>query len=123
MPPRLSLRRAFLCVLCCGGVIILVSLHQKWPWPPTDQYLVPTPEVDLHPRVEVEDVKQDLEEEPAPATEAAKDISKFWFFDGGTQFPENARGTPKLFPDEAVGDRILDQLMYVPEDYQGNAHG
>lgn len=41
MPPRVSLRRAFLCVLCCGGALLLVSLHQRWTWPPGQTIIAP----------------------------------------------------------------------------------
>lgn len=46
-------------------------------------------------------------------------LPKPWFLSGGTEYPTNYQGIPKLFPDEDDGDRIVEQLMYVPEDYQG----
>lgn len=55
---------------------------------------------------------------PPPPLEQGQ-LSKPWFLSGGTEYPTNFEGTPKLFPDEDDGDRIVEQLMYVPEDYQG----
>lgn len=48
-----------------------------------------------------------------------ENVLKPWFLSGGTEYPTNFQGTPKLFPDEDDGDRIAEQLMYVPEDYEG----
>lgn len=37
----------------------------------------------------------------------------------GKVYPTPNKGPPRLFPDQADGDRIADQLMYIPDDYQG----
>lgn len=44
---------------------------------------------------------------------------KPWFMKDGKVYPTSNRGPPRLFPDQADGDRIVDQLMYIPDDYQG----
>lgn len=116
MPPRLSLRRAFLCVLCCGGVLLLVSVHQKWPWLPAQG-----PTLQAHIQLPT------LASQPTPrthSTEAPKELpAKHWYLTGGNVYPSNFKGTPRLFPEQDNGDRISDQLMYVPEDYEGNRIG
>lgn len=55
----------------------------------------------------------------APIQETKQNLLKPWFLSGGTEYPSNFQGIPKLFPDEDDGDRIVEQLMYVPENYQG----
>lgn len=123
MPPRLSLRRAFLCVLCCGGALILVSLQHNWSWSPIQSIVNPSAHEDLDllrtEPVEVQEVAEGVKEIP---TEVPRDLTKAWFFREGTQFPDNFRGMPKLFPDENDGDRVVEQLMYVPHNYQGKKH-
>lgn len=55
-----------------------------------------------------------------PAQRQTKqNLPKPWFLSSGTEYPTNFQGVAKLFPDEDDGDRIVEQLMYVPEDYQG----
>lgn len=44
---------------------------------------------------------------------------KAWFLKDGQVYPTPNKGPVRLFPDQADGDRIVDQLMYIPEDYQG----
>jgi glycoprotein 3-alpha-L-fucosyltransferase len=117
MPPRLSARRLCLLLFFFGGVTVLVTLHQRLTWPSTK------------PRISQPD---DPEEIFIPSTSAAlletdvhvteqpsRSLEKLWFFQGGTLFPTASKGLPRLFPDQVDGDRVIDQLMYVPEDYQG----
>lgn len=57
----------------------------------------------------------DPEEESTPEEK----LGKPWFMKDGKVYPTPNKGPPRLFPDQADGDRIVDQLMYIPEDYQG----
>ncbi|KAF2887230.1 hypothetical protein ILUMI_18943, partial [Ignelater luminosus] len=43
-----------------------------------------------------------------------------WYFSEGTEFPRAFKGLPNLFPGQTEGDRVIEQLMYVPEDYKGS---
>ncbi|KAJ8926721.1 hypothetical protein NQ314_020837 [Rhamnusium bicolor] len=120
MPPRLSARRLFLVILFFLGVSLLVSLHHRFRW-------VPGRTVPLQEDDEEDD---DFGVTSAPSlvqneivnseeTDPTRKQGKLWFMDGGTDYPSNNKGPPRLFPDQADGDRVVDQLMYVPEDYQG----
>lgn len=58
---------------------------------------------------------EDEEEEKEPPSLAERP----YYLIGGTLYPTKSKGPARLFPEQADGDRIVDQLMYVPEDYQG----
>lgn len=121
MPPRLSARRLFLLILFFLGVSLLVSLHHRFSWVPSRSAPAQgEPEQDdelavtLGPSIVQNDERVNSEE-----TEPTEKQGKLWFMSGGTEYPTNYKGPPRLFPDQADGDRVVDQLMYVPEDYQG----
>ncbi|KAF5291716.1 hypothetical protein FQR65_LT11409 [Abscondita terminalis] len=112
MPPRLSLRRIFLCVLCCGGAVFLIlSIQQRWSWSPTPSPPIRTIEAQIPAQVFSSPIVQ-----TEPNFELKK---KPWYFYGGTDFPDMSKRDLNLFPDQADGDRILEQLMYIPENYEG----
>lgn len=113
MPPRLSLRRVFLCVLCCGGaVFLIISIHQRWPWSPTPSPPLRTIEAHLHMPMSWAEI--------SPTDPTREPRRKAWYFSGGTEFPTSSKGISNLFPDQSDGDRVADQLMYVPQTYEGN---
>lgn len=58
--------------------------------------------------------QEELKEEPP---------EKPFFLRGGSRYPSKSKGPARLFPEQADGDRVVDQLMYVPEDYQGEYFG
>lgn len=58
---------------------------------------------------------EDEEEKKEPPSLAERP----YYLTGGTLYPTKSKGPARLFPEQADGDRIVDQLMYVPEDYQG----
>ncbi|KAK9719064.1 Glycosyltransferase family 10 (fucosyltransferase) C-term [Popillia japonica] len=58
-------------------------------------------------------------EAPPPLPPSREENSRPWFFYDGNILPERTDKQPALFPDENSGDRIIEQLMYIPEDYQG----
>ncbi|XP_050515938.1 glycoprotein 3-alpha-L-fucosyltransferase A-like isoform X1 [Diabrotica virgifera virgifera] len=126
MPPRLSARRIFLIILVLFSFSVLISVHHRFSWirigsGPSLQENQDDPEIndigDDPPssgRLEISNEVGEVEEPTAKENQG-----KPWFMKGGTEFPGNYRGPPRLFPDQADGDRIVEQLMYVPEDYQG----
>ncbi|KAF2900250.1 hypothetical protein ILUMI_05934 [Ignelater luminosus] len=50
-------------------------------------------------------------------TTANKSKQKPWYFKNGAAFPHPSNETPRLFPEQMEGDRITEQLMYLPENY------
>lgn len=117
MPPRLSARRLCLVIFFFGGVTVLVTLHHRLTWPSTKSRISSSGEeneVGVQSTVPPLPVVDEYETKQPP-----KSHEKLWFFEGGTLFPTANKGLPRLFPDQMDGDRIVEQLMYVPEDYQG----
>uniref|UniRef100_V5G3Y4 Glycoprotein 3-alpha-L-fucosyltransferase A n=1 Tax=Anoplophora glabripennis TaxID=217634 RepID=V5G3Y4_ANOGL len=122
MPPRLSARRLFLVILFFLGVSLLVSLHHRFSWVPsrtTPMQADPEPDDELVVMASVPSIVQNYERVNSEETEPTEKQGRPWFMAGGTEYPTNYKGPPRLFPDQADGDRVVDQLMYVPEDYQG----
>lgn len=134
MPPRLSARRLLLIVLFIGGVTVLISLHHHFQWSRNglnqdriDDNDDNSNDEDLDNNLDDMDVRASFTTPPILPNEyndlfgieATKQNTKPWFMKDGTDYPTNYKGPPRLFPDQADGDRIVDQLMYVPEDYQG----
>ncbi|CAG9813908.1 unnamed protein product [Phaedon cochleariae] len=145
MPPRISARRLFLLIATFSALTLLLAHNGSLPWarlrppaqrPPTDD----DPTAAARPeRAESADApaqyaaekRERAESADAPAQYAAekreraesgdsgRPAGRPWFMRGGTEFPEKHRGPLRLFPDQADGDRVVEQLMYVPEDYQG----
>nr|CAI5842106.1 unnamed protein product [Callosobruchus analis] len=131
VPMRLSARRLFVTVACVCTVTLLVSLERRFAWlarrydlfepdgGEPEEGLPEGDDAEASPEAGARDggnggtYQDDTEQtlQPPPG--------KPWFMTGGTDYPTNYKGPPRLFPDEADGDRIVDQLMYVPEDYQG----
>ncbi|XP_074039634.1 glycoprotein 3-alpha-L-fucosyltransferase A [Leptinotarsa decemlineata] len=108
MPPRLPVRLFLLLVIFFFIVLVFFTF-----WNPN--------------RVETEQQQKKIPDEIVSSLanlNEAKTIKKAhgkpWFMKDGTELPEKHKGPLRLFPDQASGDRIVDQLMYVPEDYQGN---
>lgn len=130
MPPRLSPRRLCLIVVFIAGVCLFVSIQNGFRlgaggaahlWNRRRELgaseiaiATATPSSDA-PRVD--DVRPEAATDDGRAT-LSSNIEKAWFFRGGTEYPSNGHGHPRLFPDQFEGDRIVEQLMYVPEDYQ-----
>lgn len=113
MLKRFSLRRAFFCVLFCGCLLVAVSVFQKWSWyPQPDQHFQQFDIATITP------LPQDRKYQ---TTKKIKNDSpkKNWYFSGGTIYPSKTKGPLKLFPDQDAGTRIEEQLMYLPEDYDG----
>lgn len=90
---------------------MILSIHQRWPWSPTPSPPLRTVETHIDTQV------FSLENAPTEPTKEPK--KRPWYFSGGTEFPSAFKGLPNLFPDQAEGDRVTEQLMYVPEDYEG----
>ncbi|XP_074039636.1 glycoprotein 3-alpha-L-fucosyltransferase A isoform X2 [Leptinotarsa decemlineata] len=120
MPPRLSARRLFLLILFFFTVSILFSFQGRLPWL----------HVETTEQQEKEKVSDEIGASSAPSAEVSVNLDeaesitnhqqgKPWFMTGGSEFPGEHKGPSRLFPDQADGDRVVDQLMYVPEDYQG----
>nr|CAH7741259.1 unnamed protein product [Callosobruchus chinensis] len=131
VPMRLSARRLFVTVACVCTVTLLVSLERRFAWLASrydlfepdggepEEGLPEGDDAEASPEAGArsggnggtyqDDTEQTLQPPPG----------KPWFMTGGTDYPTNYKGPPRLFPDEADGDRVVDQLMYVPEDYQG----
>lgn len=92
MSTRSRLFGIFLCLLFCGTtvfVIIFMNQHRWWSY----LYL-------LNDRKSVSEPKQNP-----------------WYFKHGTLFPSPSKKKPELFPEQMEGDRIIEQLMYVPPNY------
>ncbi|XP_056644935.1 glycoprotein 3-alpha-L-fucosyltransferase A-like [Diorhabda sublineata] len=126
MPPRLSARRLFLIILLFFSVSILISIHHRFSWirVGTGSDLQNNEDdsdtVGIEPFVSASnhlDLSAEIGNEEDSTSRGNQ--GKPWFMKGGTDFPGNNRGPLRLFPDQADGDRIVEQLMYVPEDYQG----
>lgn len=126
MPPRITPRKFVLTFLIIVGVTLLVGSKYHFSYFTNRSTSQPNEEVSNNvveehsQRVapEKEEVKNkemdDVEEkEPTKAPEQP------YFIKGGTLYPTKTKGPARLFPEQADGDRIVDQLMYVPEDYQG----
>ncbi|XP_022913644.1 glycoprotein 3-alpha-L-fucosyltransferase A [Onthophagus taurus] len=60
-----------------------------------------------------------LIKEPFPTEANLIPQRKLWFFKNGDVYPRKSVGLSTLFPNESPGDRIVDQLMYIPDDYEG----
>lgn len=121
MPPRVSVRRIFLCVLLCGGALVLLTLNQKLLWVNEEGPKIPPARFyPVRPLPPAQPSGEDTEhtEEPSQPSQESKS-GKAWFFTGGDVYPERTDNRPALFPEESSDDRIIEQLMYVPEDYQG----
>lgn len=124
MPPRLSARRLFLVILFFLGVSLLVSLHHRFSWVPSRTAPIqaePEQDDELMVVASVPSIVQHDENVNSEETEPTEKQGKLWFMTGGSEYPTNYKGPPRLFPDQADGDRVVDQLMYVPEDYLGKS--
>lgn len=125
MPPRLSVRRFFLCLLCCGGVLlVLVIYHHRSFLAAVDPYTFGS---DGASPQSIYDATESWDPEPGdshgkhglPQAEDVPPGKRHWYFSGGTEFPEKTPGPHKLFPYNDPGDRVLEQLMYLPDDFEG----
>lgn len=126
MPPRLSARRLCFVVLFFASVTLFISLtNNRLPWPPRKPDLSAESKQDdqqLQNLQKLQPIENSIGEEDVvvdDGEEPTKKPGKLWFLAGGTEYPGNHKGPPRLFPDQADGDRVVDQLMYVPETYQG----
>lgn len=153
MPPRLSLRRTFVCVLICGGIFFFV-IQQKWSWLSTSSssssssvlinVLSPSQGIinnnnnnnnkDGHNHHHnhydnnhylLTQLIRTTEKSVIYTTENTNVVDndlpkKNWYLNGGTILPKKSYDSTRLLPDIINGgDRITEQLMYVPEDYEG----
>ncbi|CAG9768581.1 unnamed protein product [Ceutorhynchus assimilis] len=126
MPPRLTPRKFFLTFLVVIGVTLLVGSKFNFSYFSNG---TKSHHLDSKNNNGVEDLtQQGLEEEKEEIKneelledekEPSNPPEKAYFFTGGTLYPTKTKGPARLFPEQADGDRIVDQLMYVPEDYQG----
>ncbi|XP_050302319.1 glycoprotein 3-alpha-L-fucosyltransferase A-like [Anthonomus grandis grandis] len=121
MPPRLlTPRKFFLTFLVVIGVTLLVGSKYRFSYFSKSSREHSLREKDLNgveehtQKDEMEKDEVELEEEKQPT----KPLEKPFFLSGGTLYPSKTKGPARLFPEQADGDRIVDQLMYVPEDYQ-----
>ncbi|KAL1512977.1 hypothetical protein ABEB36_002472 [Hypothenemus hampei] len=123
MPPRLTPRKLFLTFLVVICVTLLAVSKYQFSYFANRKQQSP---LDLENDVEVskrdtlvlekEEIKEDIFEE---RKEPVKPSERPFFLSGGTYYPSKTKGPTRLFPEQADGDRIVDQLLYVPEDYQG----
>lgn len=140
MTPRLStIRKIFICLVALGGFILLVLNARPKEWYSNNAPLrlitlsrnkttadnVPLSHTSEEKAKESTSLKS-LDEKHHNATKNGKIVEKPWFMVGGTKKaqPEVRDGkaqkrTAKLFPEEVSDgdDRIVEQLMYVPQDY------
>ena len=117
MPPRVSLRRLSYVILF--GCVLLLLAHfiaptQKLSWINIPEAILPTQLQLQHQPVDSVSISPVLEAEDNNQVQ-----QKAWFFSEGTLYPRNSEEMPPLFPEEDPGDRVVEQLMYVPSDYQG----
>lgn len=133
MPPRLSLRRTFVCVLICGGIFFFFIIQQKWSWLSSqssssinDQSLsdgINHQHIHHHNHHVITQLIRTTEKSVIYTTENTNDVRqlpKNWYLNGGTILPKKSHDSTRLLPDQSNGgDRITEQLMYVPEDYEG----
>ncbi|XP_043474596.1 glycoprotein 3-alpha-L-fucosyltransferase A [Leptopilina heterotoma] len=123
--PRFSLKRCFLYVFCLTGMfVVIMNVRQKEIWHSTraDAGQLQAMRVVDGPQVMNTTVVQN-------AIEAIVDITdpsnRPWYMKGGKRRPQPAlknrqsgRRLARLWPDEdAKDDRITNQLMFVPPDY------
>ncbi|VEN34890.1 unnamed protein product [Callosobruchus maculatus] len=136
VPMRLSARRLIVTVACVCAVTLLVSLERRFAWLARRYDLFDASDGGEPPEEEAGllDGGDDAEASPEAGARSGGNGGTYqddteqtlqpppgkpWFMTGGTDYPTNYKGPPRLFPDEADGDRVVDQLMYVPEDYRG----
>ncbi|KAK9870704.1 hypothetical protein WA026_008276 [Henosepilachna vigintioctopunctata] len=127
MPPRVSLRKVCLIIVFLAAVSFLISMQDGFSWYTATAYSWKHNQVEEElPKVQSTPVFSRTEPQPHSfVTEVRLDHftphtrnRRAWFFKDGTEFPENHRGHLRLFPEQHEGDRIEEQLMYVPEEYQ-----
>ncbi|XP_030763324.1 glycoprotein 3-alpha-L-fucosyltransferase A-like [Sitophilus oryzae] len=123
MPPRLSARKFVLAFLVVIGVTVLVGtkynlshLVNKSAQPLVQVFKNELGAQTQRPEEQEEFLDNNIFEEPE---KTVKPPERPWFLPDGTIYPTKSKGPPRLFPDQADGDRIYDQLMYMPDDYQG----
>uniref|UniRef100_A0AAR5PHD8 Fucosyltransferase N-terminal domain-containing protein n=1 Tax=Dendroctonus ponderosae TaxID=77166 RepID=A0AAR5PHD8_DENPD len=124
MPPRLTPRKFFLAFLIIISVTLLVGSRLNFSYfsrSPQSAALEHEQETQT-PKVQErrEEIKEVLEREREDeGEEKGEPPEKPFFLRGGTRYPSKSKGPVRLFPEQADGDRVVDQLMYVPEDYEG----
>lgn len=127
MPPRVSLRKVCLVFILVAAISLFLSIQDGFSWYTANRYSWKQNQVEeelpkVQPSVVVPQTKTVAPEPLQARTESdeeyAKPKGKAWFFKGGTEYPENSKGHLRLFPEQHEGDRIEEQLMYVPEEFQ-----
>lgn len=104
-----SIRRFYTCVLCFGGVILVFLVY--------------------HPRSPIYSSRFGIGADfsTGSTSHTCKPVpdlnnshpKRNWYLCGGTEFPEKTPGPHKIFPEDDPGDRVLEQLMYLPDNYEG----
>lgn len=127
MPPRISLRKVCLVFILVAALFIFVSIQDGFSWYTANRYSWKHNQVEEEaPKLPPSSIPPQKKASPAPVFTRREEEDggerpkgKAWFFKGGTEYPENIKGHLRLFPEQHEGDRIEEQLMYIPEEYQG----
>lgn len=134
MPPRLSARRLLLLITIFGAVTLIITIHSGLSWPQLANSnrldsndpdgIKTTPAAGakdnnpLNSNNDNDNSNFKVVINDGDDVKPTKEVVKPWYMQGGKEYPENYKGPLRLFPDQADGDRITEQLMYVPENYQ-----
>ncbi|KAF7278084.1 glycoprotein 3-alpha-L-fucosyltransferase A-like [Rhynchophorus ferrugineus] len=118
MPRLISIRKCLYSFLGIVSLLVIVSIYKiNKPVAPVQEQIFNN---DLREQTAWPEEKQDIfgniDDE---VKNTIKPPEKPWFWRDGTEYPTKSKGPSRLFPDQADGDRIVNQLMYIPEDYQG----
>ncbi|XP_060517098.1 glycoprotein 3-alpha-L-fucosyltransferase A-like isoform X2 [Cylas formicarius] len=119
---RFSARRFFFIGIIFIGVTVLISTKLNVPWLPALKKSAALQEehsVEDAPALPSAVLDESNFGESNEIDEKFVEKEKPWYLTDGTMLPVKTKGPVRLFPDQADGDRIIDQLMYIPEDYQG----
>lgn len=130
MTTRLRLHRVFLCVLCVGAVFMVLSLQHNWsaekPTQAVRKRFVEVADEQNNEKAtatakEAAAVPLKLKQSKAVEEEMGDVLDRPWYMKHGNAYPEVQQSESKLFPDQvdAASDRIIEQLMYMPSDYEG----
>ncbi|XP_066255401.1 glycoprotein 3-alpha-L-fucosyltransferase A-like [Euwallacea similis] len=127
MPPRLTPRKVFLAFVVVISITLLVGSQYRFSYfSPAEPSRPGLNNVEVHTqKVQVFEANEELASvEKENEVEVEDDgpsgpPKRPYFLTGGSVLPSKSKGPARLFPEQADGDRVVDQLMYVPEDYQG----
>ncbi|KAJ8673912.1 hypothetical protein QAD02_005174 [Eretmocerus hayati] len=138
--PRLSLKRCFVYILCLtGGLLVLVNVRQKEIWRSPNSTGTGSKAEQIAQRQlkgsAGDTIKAINSTGTANGIENTLDVindptKRPWYMKGGRRRPHPAlksrktgRRLAKLWPDEdSVDDRVTNQLMFVPPEYNRSSH-